>query len=293
MKNQFSTFELIKYIWEKRIILGFVTLIAALGSIVISFMITPMYKSSAIVFATNSISISAALDFQNQYGFNPMFKFGDDEDAEQLIQILKSERIRSAITRKYDLMSHYEIDPGEKYAQAKLANEYYDNVTIKKTAYMSVEVAVMDKDPAVAAQIANDIVALADTLTNEIKRKRAHKALKVIERSYLQQKEKVEESSKMLEKLKSEDITEASIFMMTLYHEKDNLEMLKIRYDEALAEYESDMPFSYVVHKAYPSDMKEYPKKSIIVIVSTLAAFIIALVLLLFKDRWDDFNAKI
>ena len=38
-------------------------------------------------------------------------EFGEEEEAEQMIQILRSDEIRHHVIGKFDLMNHYQIDP--------------------------------------------------------------------------------------------------------------------------------------------------------------------------------------
>ena len=55
--------------------------------------------------------------------------YGETEDAERLLQILNSHRIRNRIIEKFDLFTHYNIDPSEPGAQADMALTYGSNVS--------------------------------------------------------------------------------------------------------------------------------------------------------------------
>ena len=46
---------------------------------------------------------------------------------------------------------------------------------------------------------------------------------------------------------------------------------------DAKMDMESNMPVKFVIEKAIPADKKAYPKKLIIMILSTLAAFVVTL----------------
>ena len=48
------------------------------------------------------------------------------------------------------------------------------------------------------------------------------------------------------------------------------------------------MPVKFVIDKPYPADKKFYPKRSIIVIISTLCAFILTLIVLLTIERIEN-----
>jgi tyrosine-protein kinase Etk/Wzc len=102
--------DLLIYIWKKKTILAVVGLIAGIASIIISLLITPMFKSTVIMFPTSNASVSKDLLSQNYSGRQSVHGFGEEEQAEQLLQILNSEPIRARIIEKYNLMEHYEIE---------------------------------------------------------------------------------------------------------------------------------------------------------------------------------------
>ena len=93
------------------------------------------------------------------------------------MQILNSDRIRTRIIQKYDLWLHYDIDQSQPGAQALLGKEYNSNVDARLTRYGSIEVSVLDRDPKRAADMANDIAFLADSVANRLRNDRAGEAL--------------------------------------------------------------------------------------------------------------------
>jgi hypothetical protein len=48
------------------------------------------------------------------------------------------------------------------------------------------------------------------------------------------------------------------------------------------------MPVKFVIHEPFPADKKLYPKKSLIVIISTLCAFILTMIVLLMIERVEN-----
>ncbi|RLD57507.1 MAG: hypothetical protein DRI97_05165, partial [Bacteroidetes bacterium] len=187
----FSSVDLLIYIWKKRAILIGVGLIAGIASIIISMLITPMFQSSVIMFPASNASISKDLLSQNYSGRQNVHGFGEEQEAEQLLQILSSEPIRARIIEKYKLMEHYDIEVSEKYPLTRLYGVYNSNINFRLTEFMSVEVSVMDQDPEYAANIANDISALVDTVFNSMKKERAREAFRLVEREYLEAEQKL------------------------------------------------------------------------------------------------------
>jgi hypothetical protein len=101
-----------------------------------------------------------------------------------MLQILNSDEIRETIVHKYDLMRHYGISPDEAFPLTRLMEEFHDNISYSRTEFMSVRIDVLDKDPAMAAAIANDISSLLDSMKTKIQRARAIEALQILESTY-------------------------------------------------------------------------------------------------------------
>jgi capsular polysaccharide biosynthesis protein len=302
----FSSVDLLIYIWKKRTILIVVGLIAGIASIIISLLITPMFQSSVIMFPASNASISRDLLSQNYSGSQNVHGFGEEEQAEQLLQILNSEPIRSRIIQKYDLMEHYEIQPDEKYPLTRLYEQYKSNINFRLTEYMSVEISVMDKDPEYAANIANDISNLVDTVYNRMMKERAREAFRLVEKEYMEAAQNLEtlrDSMNQLSEQVSEHmrttgdpsnnlvraITENGALyismMNSVRYETALVTDLSLKYKEARLEAEQNLPHKFVVEQAYPSEKKAYPRKSLIVIVSTFATLLFALIMMIVIDN--------
>lgn len=186
-QNIFDSTNLVVYLysWRKPLIL--VTVVAAILAGVFSgpFFIAPKYESTVTVFPTTTNSLSKALLPQKFASRGQdILEFGAEEQAEQLLQILNSDQIRNSIIERYKLAEHYDIDSSSKYLKTELYETYADNISYRRTEYMSVEINVLDTDPDTAAFIANDIVVLLDQVKNDIQKQRAKKGLAIIEREY-------------------------------------------------------------------------------------------------------------
>ena len=60
---------------------------------------------------------------------------------------------------------------------------------------------------------------------------------------------------------------------------------MRYRYNEARMEAQQNLPYKFVVEKAIPPEKKAYPNKSLIVIVSTFASLLFALIVLIVIDN--------
>ncbi len=190
----FDSTNLIVYMYQWRKPLILVTLVAAVLAGVFSapFFVKPMYKSTVTVFpATTNSPSKTLLPQQFSGGGQDIMEFGEEEQAEQLLQILNSDEIRSRIVEKFHLLHHYDIDPKGKYVRTELFKTFNSNISFRRTEFMSVEINVLDTDPDTAALIANDISELLDEVKNGIQRVRARQGLSIIETEYTSLKSEV------------------------------------------------------------------------------------------------------
>ncbi|HCT71742.1 MAG TPA: hypothetical protein DF409_12895 [Bacteroidales bacterium] len=70
-----------------------------------------------------------------------------------------------------------------------------------------------------------------------------------------------------------------------LEHEKKQLSYLKARYEEAKVDATETLPQKFVVESAYKAEKKSYPVRWIIVLVSTLAAFLISVIVIITIEK--------
>jgi uncharacterized protein involved in exopolysaccharide biosynthesis len=322
----FETTDLIVYLWKKKIPLIIITLAAAIISTLVSFTITPMFKSSVVLFPASESPVSKSLlqtNFQDRVG---ILGFGEEEQLERILQVLHSDDIRDHILDKFDLMEHYEIDSLEKFPLTKLYGKYESNIKFKRTEFNSIVIEVMDSDPQMAADIANDIAFQVDSTMNKMKLDRAIKAFELVEREYNTTRERVKELNDSVAYFNNKGVisydrqidryTEAYGTAITdgnfkaadrikkemgefremvgpfiYYWELRTSESLRLRelsqkYIEAKAETELTLSHIFILDNAYKSEKKAYPKKSLIVMVSTFASFLLAVILLLFFENF-------
>ena len=313
--------NLLLFIWRKRKLLLIVTAIAAAVSIVVSFLLTPIYRSTAIVFpaATSTVSFS-----EQRNAKAAAMDFGEEEQAEQLVQILQSSRIRDKIVSQFDLMNHYEIDAKDPNKYFKLVKQYNSNFLFVRTRFGSIQIDVLDVNPQKAADMANKIVDLIDTVKNNMVAERTWPAYEINKRK----KEQLEQERKDVlfrldsvadlgvvslegrtnlfqayvdsksaqekaEIKKTIDINmkHGSLFdgLEFIRNEKImQLEEFLVSYEQAESDAYSVFNHKFVVERAVVADKKDKPKRMIIVLLSTIGAFVFMVFALLIKDRLNE-----
>jgi uncharacterized protein involved in exopolysaccharide biosynthesis len=323
----FDSISFIAFLYQKRKIILSVTIAAAIVSTIVSLLIPNKYKSTVIMFPTTTGSIAKALIAEQRTGKDDILQLGEEEQAEQMLQILYSDKITNAIIEKFDLMNHYKIDTTSKYKYTELKKEYENNISFKRTEYMSVRIDVLDTDPQMAADIANEIANLYDQIKNEMLRERSKQAFEIVSKEYNNFLEFIKLQEDSLAKIMSYgvfDYESQSEMLMEQYaialakndmaaakrieekldilakygvayvslrekldNERKNLAVLKAKYDEAKIDAEQNMTHKFVVNYATPAEKKSYPVRWLIVTVSTVASFLLCIFIIVVLEQFQ------
>ncbi len=320
-KEKYVSNELIIFLWKKRKVLGWITIIGALTGVVISLLLPVLYESQAIVFpaATSTVSYSE----QRNAKANSM-DFGEEEHAEQLLQILQSSRVRDRIIHQFDLATVYEIKPDARDFRYKLGKAYDSHISFERTRYGSIRISVLDKNPELAAQITNKIVELIDTVKNEMVKERTIPAYEVNKRkmdklnrdqaNLIAQMDSLsrlgvvnaEARANLFAALndsrskEDRDFFQNKIDVNLKYgalfdglaelreYRIDRLTTQEVAYEQAQSDAFEDFNHKFVVESAVPADKKAKPKRSVIVILFTLMSLIFAIITLLIVQRINE-----
>ena len=320
-----SGFIYFLYFWRKPLII--IVLLAIFASILFSspWFITPKYKSSVILFPVATNSISKALISQQAGIKEDILGFGEEEQAEQMLQILNSNKIRDRIVSKFNLFEHYGIGTDSRYKYTRLIREYDNNVSFRRTEYMAVKISVMDTDPQMAADIANTIAELLDSTKTEMQRERAMQAFLIVEKEYIDLQKDIAgivDSLKVIGKLgvndyesQSEVINQQLAIALrngdmnavralegrlnvlaeyggtflslknTLEFKSEQQTLLKAKYREAKVDAESVLPQKFIVNSAFKAEKKSYPIRWIIVLVTTFSALLLAILIIILIEN--------
>ena len=317
--------NLIQFIWAQRKSLLIITGIVFVISTIVSLLITPLFLSTAIVFPAASSNVS----FSDQRNVKAAaMDFGEEEQAEQLVQILQSSRIRDKVVSKFNLLEHYEIAENDKNKYYKLNNEYISHFDFTRTRYGSIQIDVLDKDPELAAKMANSIVDLIDTVKNDMIRERTKPAFEINKRKMGQMLQDRDSVLNLLDSLSalgvvsmdirsnlfqalvdSKNPTEkadiqAKLRVNALFGAKYDalehmrnemiikIEEFRVSYEQAESDANANFNHKFVVEKAVQADKKEKPKRMIIVLVASLGGFIFGVLFLLIRQRIQELKLQ-
>lgn len=319
------------YKWRKPLII--ITLAAAVLSVIASFIISPQYKATAIIFPSRTFSVAKLLVEQNAGNQEDYMELGDEDDAEKLLQILNSVEIREMAAKEYDLYTHWKIPRDNDLTAHYLNLKWNEMVSFKRTDYVSIRIDVYDYQSDRAAKIANSIVAYADTVKNRMTREVAKQAFAIVEEEYNNYLNNVQEMEDSVQVLRGLGILDYKSEMKAYSKEMakavakgdagaqaklkgklDTLEkygmafvdlteklkkyrfkypVIKGKYDEAFVNLNRHLPSKFVVDKAQRNEKKAKPVRALIVIVSTFSAFLLALLFLLFADKLVEIKNQV
>ena len=305
-------------LWAKRKILIIVTSAGLVVSTLVAFLMTPLYRSTAIVFpaATSTVSFS-----EQRNAKASSMDFGEEEQAEQLIQILQSSKVRDKVVQQFDLMKHYEIEPDDANKHYKLVKEYNSHILFVRTRYGSIQIDVLDKDPQLAADMANKIVDLIDTVKTEMVMERTVPAFEINKRKKEQLEKDKEAVLNQLDSLAALGVVplEGRANLFQAYVEAKNAEdkadlkkridinlefgavfdgleyvrnekIMKLAdfalsYEQAESDANTQFNHKFIVERAVVADKKDKPKRLIIMLLATFGTFVFMVFALLIQDK--------
>lgn len=302
-----------------------ITIVSALVTGVVVFIMPKQYKSTAILFPSRQFSVSKLVIEANAGNQEDYMMLGDADDCEKLVQLLTCDELKIKVADAFNLWKRWKIkDTVFSYHYLKL--KWEDMVVIKRTEFNSVRVEVHDYTANGAAQIANGISDYCDSVRFDMNRRVAGPVVKIVKQEYdntllrmkeledslfklrtlgvLHYKEQVKAYSKSYAKaIEKNDLAamkrlESKLDTLKKYGSAyqnihDNLEKygakypdIKMKYDEALVNYNSLIPIKFVVEKAKPNEFKARPKRLMFIAIAVLAANLMGLFFLLIKEKF-------
>ena len=326
-RGEYNSFNLIQFLWKWKTSLLIICVATAILSFVFStpIFVRPKYKSTAIIYAPRTNSVSKILMNEQNYNERLDVKaYAVEEETEQMMQILNSREIQDALIEKFDLANYYQITPDQKYWQTRLYKTLVGNIKIKRTEFGAISITVSDWNPVLASNMTNEIVCLLDTVKNKIEKERASVAYHLLQKQVEEITEEIKRIDDSLSIImhhgvfdfesQSERVTQQYAIALSQgntaamnrlqieleklatwgpnsealrdlqYYFREYQSLCKAKMMDAKVDMESQMPVKFVIEKAIPADKKFFPKKSVIVIVSTLSALIIGIIIILIME---------
>lgn len=298
-----NTKDIIPILVKNKTRIIIVTLIAAVASVVVSFMLKPRFKSYAVVYPVN-LSPSS-----------------EESNTEQLLQYFYSEEVKHAVAKKFDLYTHYEVDTAAKGHEAMFDLYFKGNVNISPTLYESIEIVVKDESPEMARNIAQALIDETNNLILSIKRERLSEYIKNSMKGITAEAHGLDSINTKLNEIRTSyniiDVKAQAKYLAKktigggqlnepekrIYEgiQLKNTELEKLwnaangqqgtmnyfrdQKDKYLFDYNSEISFTNVVSKPTLPDKKFFPVRWLIVTVSTLSAFALASLFFILSNK--------
>ncbi len=303
-----------------------ITIVATLVTGTIVFLMPKQYKSTAVLFPARQFSVSKLVIEANAGNQEDYMMLGDADDCEKLMQLLSCDEIKIKVANAFNLWDRWNIKD-TVFSFHYLKQKWDDQVVIKRTEYNSVKIEVYDYTADSAAFVANGISDYVDSVRFDMNKKVAKEVLKIVKVEYdstmsrmkvledslnklrqlgvLHYKEQVKAYTKSYAKaIEKNDAgamkrLEGKLDTLKKYggayqNVHDNLEKysskypdIKMKYDEAIVNCNMMIPVKFVVEKAKANEFKARPKRLIILIITVMAANLMGLFYLLFRERFN------
>jgi len=301
--ENFNTKEIIAIVLKNKKAIIIVTLLAAIASTVVSYMLKPKFKSYAVVFPVN-LSPSS-----------------EESNTEQLLQFFYSEEVKTAVAKKLDLYTHYEVDPNSTGAKSLFDFYFKGNVSISPTLYESIEITVKDESPKMAQDIAQAMIDETNKFIMETKRERLAEYLRNSFAAINRESKEIDSINYQINELRKKyDIidvaSQAKYLSKKMYSDKPLSEANKVTYeglktknveltklwsvysgqaktlsefidqkDKYLFDYNSNISFTNIVSKPTLPDKKFFPVRWLIVTISTLSVLALAALFFILSNK--------
>ena len=283
--------------------LGIIALIAGIISMVLSssIFLKPKYKSTSIVYPVN------------------MGKYSEESYTEQMLEIMNSGDIRDQMIAAFKLDEHYKISPLYKYYKTALYGKFAEEVSFRKTENEAVKIQVLDTDPLVACAMVDSLREFYDKKVQSLHRIKVAEEVYIRTLELDRLKRDMDSTINILSDLgrkygvmeitgQSEGIS--SSYFQAVANGKDNqtlkdyftsvaskspearslmlrvegisMRVIKVQElrDDSYRELTKEITYSVVVTPPYPADKKDWPKRSVIVLISVIFTLMMAMVVI-------------
>ncbi len=290
----------------------------------LSLLLPNYYKSEVLLLPSEVNSVSKAV--LNEGDKRDIFMFGTEKESEHILEMLSSWQIIEKAVIKFNLKEHYGLKDSQvdnekmglrlksnirvkrsDYLGAKLQVWDKDpqyacdiaNYMVQELQVLRFKMKQAKADSLMRAlsisrdSVRNDIIRLTDSLHLLQKQYKLYYPYSYADR-FAQQlsKEVAMGNTAAVARLenKMDEVNEKSTLIAMLLNDIENKSKTMRTWDEhyqqAVLDYNSNIPVDFVVQQATISSKKDKPKRSIIVILAALACTLIAAEVLVIKEKY-------
>jgi capsule polysaccharide export protein KpsE/RkpR len=309
--GQMNTIILMQIIkkWQKHLMICFFGSIAAGFIISLPIIMTPMFKSSAVLYPSN------------------LSPYSKETPTEQMVQLFNSEDVRDSLVKKLHLFKHYGIDSIKGYPRYEMMKKLNENISVSKNQYEAIEINVFDKDPKMAQQMCQGMIDFMNKKGVSLIHSRAIVIAKLNKKAMENEKHILDSAESVLTKLRDssgitdfetqiegfsreyyralasgnvnasmakahKNLTTKGAEYMTLKEVVRNTRkaytLYQKNYESALIDSKKELEFHNMVSPPLVPEKKDSPKRAIVMILFTLSTMLIALVTAVYIEQYRD-----
>lgn len=258
---------------HKKMILG-VTFVAALLAIGYSLSLPNIYTGTTKILPPQQSQSSASALLNQLGGLAGMAgsSLGIKNPNDLYVAMLKSRNVMEKIIKRFDLQKVYEQ---ETLTGTLNALQGSTSITSGKDGVITVEVS--DKDPLLAANMANAFIEELNKLMQTYSLTDASQKRTFFEQQLREAKNKLTDAEQVVDKTPNTSLKYLDA-VRNLKYQEAVWEILARQFEMAKMDEAKDFPLIQVLDKATPPEKKSKPKRSLIVILATLVACFLAMI---------------
>jgi len=293
--------------WKKQLIIT--GIVAAITAFIFTrpFIITPQFKSKAIVYPSN------------------IAPYSTESPTETMLQFMQSDEVKNMLVSKMHLYEHYKMDSTAALAHTYMFEKLGEKISISRTQYESVEITVWDADPKFAAALCDSVISYTDLFVRDILREKwaevarskkellqkkqaemdsMENALKDLHVNYgiMNYKAQAREISKVIyknggggnafiqEQYKNLKEHGGDEFALTehLFRVRGFYNDTKKDYDQALSDANKIFTYSSRITRPVPAEIKDFPKGTLIILAFTFSVLFFALIIVVLIESYRN-----
>jgi len=167
---------------------------------VVAWQLPNQYKSTAVFFPTNL----QTADPDRIVEGTKLELTGRSEDLDRAITIGQSQPVAALLIKRFDLYKHYKAGaPGDDKADTQVLNEFGSNLDIVRNERDAIELTFMDRDKHLAANVANALVQVIDSVNQQLTLTNRRRVLVLYGRRYEYLRTGYEQSRRQLVALRA------------------------------------------------------------------------------------------
>ncbi len=200
-ENRDNLLEVIQALYRQRRVILNVCLVALVASVSISLLLDNYYEAKTVFYPTSPRLANPELLFG--YTGQVTDYFGSDRDLDRLAEIARSREVEDFLIERFDLYIHYGIDSTSKRGIHKLRKRLRKLYTVQKNKNDAIELTVEDRDPQVAADMANAARQKIDEIAQRLTKESQLKLLNAFENNLKRKQVELERLADSLRRLQA------------------------------------------------------------------------------------------